>query len=103
MRNRIMWRVLVRFATVFVIVTISFLFVRFMPGDPLIHLVGQENYYYLLDAAPATLDGIADRYGLNDSLGEQYVSYLRSIVTFDFGKSHINHRSVLDNVGVAAR
>lgn len=103
MRNRIMWRVLVALATVFVIVTISFLFVRFMPGDPLIHLVGQENYYYLLDAAPATLDGIADRYGLNDSLGEQYVSYLRSIVTFDFGKSHINHRSVLDNVGVAAR
>ena len=37
------------FVTIFVIITISFFLVHIMPGDPVIHLVGQEEYYYLLD------------------------------------------------------
>jgi len=93
----------VALATVYVIITISFLFVHYMPGDPLIHLIGQEDYYYLLDASPETLDAIANRYGLNESLWAQYTNYLHSVITLDFGTSFTNHRPVLENVLSASR
>ena len=103
MGKRILQRTLVALATIFIIITISFLFVHFMPGDPLIHLVGLEDYYYLLDTAPEALEEIAQKYGLNDPLGVQYLKYLRSIVTLDFGYSHVDHRPVLQSVAVASR
>lgn len=84
--------------TVFAVITISFLMVRFMPGDPLMHLVGQERYYQLMEESPAELDRIAERYGLNDTLWEQYLSYLKSIITLDFGTAYSNNQPVLNNV-----
>ena len=84
--------------TVYVVITVSFLMVRFMPGDPLVHLVGQERYYELLEDSPAELERIAERYGLNDTLWEQYVTYLKSTVTLDFGIAYSNKQPVLDNV-----
>ena len=89
--------------TVWAVITISFLMVRFMPGDPLVHLVGQERYYELLKDEPAELERIADKYGLNDTIPEQYLSYLRSIITLEFGTSYSTNRPVLDNVLYRAR
>lgn len=54
--------------------------VRFMPGDPLQHIVGQEEYYYLLEKDPGELEFIAEKYGLNDSYGVQYVRYLKALL-----------------------
>ena len=85
MYKRVIKKLAVAFSTILAIITISFLMVRFMPGDPLMHLVGQERYYELQMDAPEELERIAEKYGLNDSLWEQYVGYLKSIVTFDFG------------------
>ena len=45
MGKRIAKRLAIALFTMYAVITISFLMVRFMPGDPLIHLVGQENYY----------------------------------------------------------
>ena len=84
--------------TVWIVITISFAMVHFMPGDPLEHLVGQERYYELLYEAPEELDRIAEKYGLNDSLGEQYLSYMKSVLTLDFGTAYSNKKPVLDNV-----
>ncbi|MFT3876129.1 MAG: ABC transporter permease [Propioniciclava sp.] len=98
MTRKILTSVAVAIATVWVIVTISFLMVRFMPGDPLMHLVGMDRYYQMLEDSPAELEMIAARYGLNDSLGQQYLSYLHSIATLDFGLAYSNNQPVLDNV-----
>ncbi len=98
MQIRILKKSIISILTVLVIITISFLMVRFMPGDPLVHLVGQERYYQLLDDAPAELEMIADRFGLNDSLAEQYISYLKSIIKLDFGIAYSNNLPVLNNV-----
>ncbi|MEE0212049.1 MAG: ABC transporter permease [Negativibacillus sp.] len=98
MTKHIFKRILAAFATIFVVITISFFMVRFMPGDPLQHIVGQEEYYYLLEKDPGELDFIAEKYGLNDSYGVQYVRYLKSIVTMDFGIAYSNKQPVLDNV-----
>ena len=84
--------------TVYGVITISFLMVRFMPGDPLMHLVGEENYHEMKRDNPAQLELIAKRYGLNESLGQQYVNYLKSILTLDFGTAYSNNKPVLDNV-----
>jgi len=95
---RIMKRLGIALLTVFIIITISFLMVHFMPGDPLMHLVGEERYYELLQEAPEQLERIAETYGLNDSVGMQYVKYLRSVVTLDFGIAYSNKQPVLNNV-----
>ena len=98
MRKRTVKKILIALLTIYAIITISFLMVRFMPGDPLVHLVGQDRYYELMDSAPSELERIAEKYGLNDSLGEQYLNYLKSIVTLDFGIAYSNKQPVLDNV-----
>lgn len=98
MKIRILKKAVTALLTIYIIITISFLMVRFMPGDPLVHLVGQDRYYELLNDSPAELERIASKYGLDKSLGEQYVSYLKSIVTMDFGIAYSNKEPVLDNV-----
>jgi len=103
MARRIIHRAITSFATIYIIITISFIFVRFMPGNPLIHLVGEEDYYYLLDKSPEILNEIAEKYGLNNSLYIQYTKYIKSVVTLDFGRSYINHKLVTDNVAAASK
>ena len=44
MLRQILTRVITALATIFAIITISFFMARFMPGDVLQHLVGQEEY-----------------------------------------------------------
>ncbi len=45
MTRHIAQKIAMAFVTIFVIITISFFLVHIMPGDPVIHLVGQEEYY----------------------------------------------------------
>ena len=71
MTRHIAQKIATAFVTIFVIITISFFLVHIMPGDPVIHLVGQEEYYYLLDNDPETLNKLIARYGLDDSLPVQ--------------------------------
>ena len=72
--------------------------VRFMPGDPLQHLVGQEEYYYLMENDPAELERLAEKYGLNDPVGVQYLRYLENVIHMDFGIAYSNKQPVVENV-----
>ena len=98
MTRHIAQKIATAFVTIYVIITISFFLVHIMPGDPVIHLVGQEEYYYLLDNDPETLNKLIARYGLDDSLPVQYGKYLKNIVTLDFGPSYTNQKPVVSNV-----
>ena len=40
-------KLLVYLLTVWCVATFNFFLIRFMPGDPLEHLVGEEDYLYL--------------------------------------------------------
>ena len=84
--------------TIYIIISISFLLIHLMPGNVIINLVGQEEYYYLLDNNPARLNELMEKYGLADGLGKQYLRYLKSVVTMDFGVAYANHMPVIDNV-----
>ena len=73
-----MRRLLGTLPTLVCIVTASFFIVRLAPGGPF----DQEQ------ALPATIRANLDRlYGLDQSLGMQYVHYLRGLVHGDFGPS----------------
>ncbi|PID82667.1 MAG: peptide ABC transporter permease [Clostridiales bacterium] len=89
--------------TIFIIISLSFLLIRIMPGNTLLNIVGQEEYYYLLDHNPEELNRISMKYGLNESLGVQYVRYLKNIITLDFGRAYSNHQPVIDNVIEASK
>ncbi|MCI5483982.1 MAG: ABC transporter permease [Clostridiales bacterium] len=91
-------RLLGALLTIYVVITVSFFMVRFMPGDPLQHLVGQEEYYYLMENDPAELERLAEKYGLNDTIGVQYLRYLDNVIHMDFGIAYSNKQPVVENV-----
>ncbi|SER85078.1 ABC transporter permease [Salipaludibacillus aurantiacus] len=73
--KRFAWMVL----TVWIIITLTFFLMHAIPGDPLdVADVGSS------DAASANL---AAYYNLDQPLAMQYVTYLKNVVTFDFGPS----------------
>lgn len=103
MAKRVVQRILIALGTIFIIISLSFLLIHVMPGDPIIHLVGQEEYYYLLDSNPEELERLEEKYGLNDSLFQQYLRYLKSIATLDFGTSYSTQLPVVDTVFSACK
>lgn len=66
-----------------VALSVNFVLPRAMPGSPLPYLVGEE----VGTLAPERLDEIRARYGLDRSLGVQYLDYLGDVVRGDWGSS----------------
>lgn len=102
MFKHILKKTLIAIATIWLIITISFTLVHTMPGDPIIFLIGEEEYYYLLDNNPAYLEQVTEKFGLNDDLPTQYARYMKSVLTLDFGLSYTNQKSVIENFRSAA-
>lgn len=94
--SRLGGKLAVALLTVWVIATFNFFLIRFMPGDPLEHLVGEEDYLYLLSSHPEVLEELRAEYGLDGSLGAQYLAYLSRLARFDLGQSYKNKVAVLD-------
>ncbi len=89
-------RILVAVLTIFIIITINFFLVNSMPGDPLVNILGDEEYYKIKNDAPEVLETIREKYGLGESLPIRYAKYVKSIVTLDFGFSYTKKQPVLD-------
>jgi oligopeptide transport system permease protein len=66
--------------TIWIVITITFMLMHAMPGDPLSALARK--------LPPQTRENYYEKYGLNKSVPEQYVIYLKNIVTKgNFGES----------------
>lgn len=65
------------FLSLFIIITITFFLMKLMPGSPF-------NDEKLNDEQKQILN---EKYGLNDPVPVQYASYLKNVVTGDFGNS----------------
>lgn len=64
--------------TLWIIITLTFLLIRLIPGDPF----SEEQ------ALPEEIqENLRQHYGLNDSWTKQYGLYIKSIVTWNFGPS----------------
>lgn len=72
-------------------ITIIFLIIRLIPGDPVAMIMRD---YYTAESAAALKHVL----GLDRSLPVQYVDYIWRIVHLDFGTSFQNKREVIDNI-----
>ncbi|MCS4486780.1 oligopeptide ABC transporter permease [Staphylococcus americanisciuri] len=70
-------RLLYMVISLFIIITITFFLMKLMPGSPFNDEKLSEEQRIML----------SEKYGLNDPLPEQYVNYLKNVVTGDFGNS----------------
>ncbi len=88
-------RILLIVPTVFL--ALSFLFLLFfaLPGDPANLIAGGAER--TID--PGVLERIEERYGLDDPLHEQFVSYWDRTLRWDLGESYLNRRSVNELLG----
>ena len=79
-----------------IVVSLNFLLIHLMPGEPLLHILGEEDYYYLLYQHPDHLAALGAAYGLQEPLWVQYVQYVKSIGSLDFGTSFVQQGTVLE-------
>lgn len=76
--------------TLFAIATFNFLLFRILPGDPL-KLVARAG-----KLSPEAVARLQEIFGLNQSRWDQYLIYLKNIVTGEFGISITYRRPVMD-------
>ncbi len=81
-------RVLLALFTIFIVITITFFVMKAIPGGP-----------FLSEKAPspAVTAQLEAKYGLDKPVMEQYVTYLKDVLKFDFGPSiKLKGRNVTD-------
>ncbi|MGI8483400.1 MAG: ABC transporter permease [Thermomicrobiales bacterium] len=79
-------RLLLAVPTLIAVITIIFVIVRVIPGDPAQAVLGD----YATDEA---LVQLREQMGLNDPLWKQYVSYMGGLATGDLGDSLVTRKS----------
>lgn len=89
-------RLLLMLPMIWLLVTLVFLLLRVVPGDPISAAVGDK-------VSEAEKDARRERAGLDRPLWEQYLEYMGSLVRLDFGTTLSDHRPIseiiLDNGG----
>ncbi len=80
-------RLLDSIPTIFLVLSLVFLAMRILPGDPAIAVLGEN-------ARPETIAIFREKFGLNESLWVQYITFLRDMITFDFGTSLMSNTPV---------
>lgn len=85
-------RILAGILTVFIVFTINFVIIRIAPGDPVKTLMGREKNDPVLRAA------LEEKYGLNQPLINQFISYFKTFSKGDLGTSIIYNRPVTEMI-----
>ena len=81
-------RVLVTLPVIWVVVTVVFLLIHLVPGDPIAQMLGEG-------ATASDVSALRHAYGFDLPLGVQYWHYLRGVLHGDLGQSLRLHDSVL--------
>jgi peptide/nickel transport system permease protein len=76
------------------ITLISFLLTQAVPGDPALANLGQNP-------TPEAIQAFHEKYGLDDPLPQQYLTYMGHLLQGDLGTSQQTHQSVTHDLGVA--
>ncbi len=84
----LMWRLLDAVPTILLVLTLVFVCMRILPGDPALAALGDN-------ALPDQLAAFREKMGLNVPLWQQYFNFLGGVLTLDFGRSLMNNTSVL--------
>lgn len=87
MLKTILKRIIQCIPTLFVVVTITFVLTRMIPGNPAITILGPQ-------ASPQDIAEMEIKLGLDKSLLEQYIDYMGGVLKGDFGTSYVYNRPV---------
>jgi dipeptide transport system permease protein len=83
-------RLLLIVPTVIGISICAFAFVRLLPGDPILAMAGEHG------VTPERYEALKEAFGYNLPIWQQYLNYLGSVLTGDFGVSLGTKRPVLN-------
>ncbi len=75
------------------ILTLNFFLPRMMPGDPLMAIYGDEA---LVQMSPQLKADLTERFALDQSTGEQFISYWAALFRGDLGYSYSYNAPVTD-------
>jgi ABC-type dipeptide/oligopeptide/nickel transport system permease component len=81
-------RLLMAIPTLFGVVVVIFVLLRVVPGDPVAMMIAGE-------ATPEDIAELRAYYGLDRSIGEQFILYLGNLLRGDFGESISIRQNVL--------
>jgi glutathione transport system permease protein len=84
-------RLLLAIPTVLAMLTVVFILVRLVPGDPAVAMLGDR-------ANEATLQALRTQLGLDQPIAVQYLRFISDMLTGDFGRSSLSGRTVLEEV-----
>jgi len=88
----IVQRLLLTIPMLFILLTIVFILLRVMPGNPVLALLGGRN------VSPQVIADALHRYGFDRPIHVQYVQYIGQILRGDFGNSINSGRPVLQDL-----
>lgn len=91
MLNFILKRLGFALITLICVLTLVFLVVRILPGDPALVILGDQ-------ASPDSVAALRDRLGLNDPILVQYASFLGRALQGDLGNSMVTGRPVTSEI-----
>src|SRR5690606_40452769 len=74
-------------------ITVAFLLTHFTTADPLTSIIGERQMNN-----PAVVAAARERWGLGRSLPEQYVVYLKNLLSGDFGTSFRTRQPVAQDL-----
>jgi ABC-type dipeptide/oligopeptide/nickel transport system permease component len=87
----ILRRLLLAIPTLIVVITIIFVIVRVIPGDPARARLGDQ-------ASAEAVEKLQEQLGLNKSIWAQYIDYMSGLIQGDLGKSLVNGTAAWDQI-----
>jgi ABC-type dipeptide/oligopeptide/nickel transport system permease component len=84
-------RLLAAVPTLLAVLTLVFVIVRIVPGDPALVILGDQ-------ATPEAAAAVRARLGLDRSLWVQYFDFITRALSGDFGRSMVTGRPIVDEV-----
>src|ERR1700728_3212640 len=87
MLSRLLQRVLYTLPVIWVVVSLVFLLIHLVPGDPIVQMLGEG-------ATTADISALRHAYGFDAPLSQQYTHYWHGILHADLGQSLRLHDSV---------
>lgn len=88
----ILQRVLLTVPMVFILLTVVFLVLRVMPGNPVLAMLGGKN------VSAEVIAEYEERYGFDQPVYVQYAQYLGGVFRGDFGRSYRTGKPVLQEI-----
>src|ERR1700736_952922 len=83
------YRLLTALPGVFGIIVLNFLLIHLAPGDAASVLAGESGA-----ATPEYMDALRHKFGLDQSLGVQFLTYVSNLAHFNLGYSYRNDADI---------